>query len=233
MALSRIAADGSRLSDQIARVLVNEITSGKFAPGEVFKEAQLAARFRTSRTPVREALQQLEREGVLEIIPRVGARLPRFTPDDVHDLYDLRIALESHALRRLRPTPEAIAALRQILAGMRDAVRRGRTSEIVEQDLNFHEELCRIAGNSRLLKMWRSMREQARALYFFMLGKLQLELNDLTDSHVSILDALAAGDGERSAQLLSEHIRRTQVRLEALLQQELIPAGLGEGGERA
>lgn len=231
MDLSRIAADGSRLSDQIARVLVTEITAGKFSSGEVFKEAQLAARFKTSRTPVREALQQLERQGVLEIIPRVGARLPRFTSQDSDDLYDLRIALESHALRRLEPTEEAAAVLRHILDNMREAIRRGDTADIIEQDLSFHEAVCRLAGNPRLLKIWRSLREHARSLYFFMLGRLQMELNDLAASHVAILDALAAGQGERSAQLLTEHIHRTQARLRALLENERTWPVPGEEGE--
>ena len=215
--LPRVAPDGSRLSDRIADTLLQEILSNQIAPGDALSESRLAARFGTSRAPVREALQRLERECVVAIIPRVGARAQAFTAQSANDLYDLRIALESHALRRSALSPEELEQLHRIVAEMERAARMHKIRDVVEYDLSFHEAVCRFSGNQRLVEAWLPLRRNAKALYFFMMSRIPVDVGALPQSHKAIVGALSTGDTEHAARLLTEHIEQTRSELVDLL----------------
>lgn len=216
--LHRVSPDGSRLSDRIARTLLKEIISGELQAGDPLAEVPLAARFKTSRAPVREALYQLEQEGLVAIIPRVGAQVKGFTAEDINDIYDLRIALEVHALRRMQSNEEVFTALQGLIDRMRSAVLMSDSEETIEPDLNLHEMICRLSGNKRLLEVWSSLRVQAKALYVFMLGKLNPNLEALADSHQRILDALRDRDTESAVQRLVQHIEATRAQLTSVIE---------------
>src|SRR5680860_567410 len=102
-----------KTSVAIARAIRAAILDGRLAPGESLRETQLAESLGTSRTPIREALIMLEREGLVQGAPNRGSTVRRFDQDELEDLYNIRAALEGHAARQAaeRLDDTAIAAL--------------------------------------------------------------------------------------------------------------------------
>src|SRR6185295_11391540 len=111
--------DQQQLTDRVHAALREAITSGRLAPDARIKQEQIAAELGVSRTPVREALHLLEREGLVRLVPRRGAIVQGFTAADVRELYELRELLEpaAAALATVRATPEERRAV-QRLAGL-------------------------------------------------------------------------------------------------------------------
>jgi DNA-binding GntR family transcriptional regulator len=140
---------------RVHEALRRAIIDGDFVPGERLRAEAIASRFGTSRTPVREALLLLEREGLVEVSPNRGAMVRRFDTADLVDLYEVRAVLEPYAAARAatRIDPEGLRRLREIcdLAEARGA----DTSEAIEAQLSFNDEFHQIiamaASSPRLL----------------------------------------------------------------------------------
>lgn len=144
-------ARGHRQSTHSARVqreLRRAILDGTLQPGERLRAAALADRFGLSRTPVREALLTLEREGLVEVLPRRGAMVRQFDGADVVDLYELRSVLEPYAAARaaVRVDAETVARLRELLATAEQV--GGDTPEAVDEQLALNDEFHRIVAQS-------------------------------------------------------------------------------------
>lgn len=143
------------------------ILEGAFGPGERLRTETLAERFGASRTPIREALLMLERDGLVELLPRRGAVVSSFDIGDLLDLYEVRALLEPHAaaLAAERMTPETIADLQAIC---RSAEQLGvATSDAVEAQIRLNEDFHRVvvqaAGSARLTAALRSVADIPRA----------------------------------------------------------------------
>ena len=157
MALGGLARAQS-LREQIHDQLRAAILSGEFAPGTALVEAELAVRLGASRTPVREALHQLETEGLLERRGVRGMVVRELTPDDVNCIFEIREALESLAARRAcrRMTPATLAELDEIVARMRAAA--DDPNEMERLDTAFHDRILSVAEGERLRRMLSDLR---------------------------------------------------------------------------
>ena len=162
-------AQASR-SDSATATLRRQILSGKASAGDLLAESAVARRLGVSRVPVREALFNLEREGLVEFSGTGRAYVKDLTPQDFEELFVVRLALEPLAARLATPF------LRKDPSRLLDnlaATRRARSvHEVTRLDLEFHELILAASGNARLLKLWRSMR-----------GQLELWLSRLHHSH--------------------------------------------------
>lgn len=143
------------LVDMTARRLRAEILSGELEPGQRLVEDQIRRRFAISRAPLREALRTLANQGLVEQLPRRGARVTQLTPTDIAELFDLRGLLEHHAAGQafpLRHTEDLdpLANVRARLADMREAVAAG--DELAKDDAHrdFHAAVVALAGNRQL-----------------------------------------------------------------------------------
>jgi DNA-binding GntR family transcriptional regulator len=137
---------------QVTGALRRAIVSGLLQPGEALSEAVLAQRFRVSRTPVREALKQLERERLVDIVPRVGTYVRKATDDEVLDGLVVKEALEGAAARLMAARPHApeLAALVQAAADVERAAATGDLPRVVETNQRFHELIHRGSGSAKL-----------------------------------------------------------------------------------
>lgn len=205
----KTAAASSSRSDSTASLLRQEIVSGTAAPGALLAEAAVAQRLGVSRVPVREALFSLEREGLVEFSATGRAFVKELTPEDFEELYLLRLALEPLAARlaaaRLK---QDVSALEKNLA----ATRRARSmQDITRLDLEFHEIILAASGNSRLLKLWRSLRGELE----LWLGRLHRKhqrqtretLNQTVEAHLGIIECLQTQAPSACERLLREHIQ--------------------------
>jgi DNA-binding GntR family transcriptional regulator len=176
------------------------IIAGEFAPGERLVESALADRFAVSRGPVRTALMELERVGLVTSIPRRGVQVATFTRSDILELYDITLALERMAAREAaeRASPDHLRRMRERLEALNEAERSGDRGRTIDADLEFHTEFARTSGNRRLLQIWMQLSEQIR----FVIAMTRRASPDVDWVRYSapIVDAIARGEPEAAEQ---------------------------------
>lgn len=195
------------------------IISGGLAPGEHVAVRPLCERFGLSPTPIRTALAQLARDGLLEARDRRGYFVPALNHNDMLDIYDLREAVDAVASRRVAEMPdrsELIAHLRELLRAMEEAVADGDLNLYGELDVEFHGSIWRAAGNQRLALIASNLLGQVRAgnrISAQAPGRLPVALRE----HVEIVDALESGDPARAENATRHHVQKAKVALSELL----------------
>lgn len=146
------------LRESITSAIRDKILTGELQPGARLTEQKLAEEFGSSRAPIREALRQLEQEGMVDYSRNVGCSVRMVHPEDAYEIYLLRANLEMTALQyfNCQLPEEDLCAMRQILEDMRH-VRQGNLAQIVENDNRFHRVIVQRAGLPRLLKFWNDL----------------------------------------------------------------------------
>lgn len=212
-ALPPLATSQPRARRNLARDVVlwlrAEIISGKLTPGEPLAEIALAERFQTSRAPVREALIELEREGLVQFGATGRTRVRTLAPKDFDEIMETRVALESMGARRAAAvwTDEDTAWVEANLAAQARALT---LTELSGFDVEMHGYILRRSGNGRLLSLWRSVRwqfEMCLAYSHRLQQKLSFDARGLTvESHRRLLAAIASRKPEAAARAMTTHI---------------------------
>jgi GntR family transcriptional regulator of gluconate operon len=199
--------DPSRLGDEVAQMLRRAIISGELDNGTHLVESTLSDRFQVSRAPIREALRELEGEGLVESRRR-GVYVKGLTPHDVWELYDLRTMLESAAagLAASSFDEDDIAALRGHLETMAAAASTGRRSDFAKADMGFHTEIFSRIGHRRLLRVWQSFVETYRVI-LEITDTENPDLDAVVVDHRHILDAIEGREAEEARRRISESLR--------------------------
>lgn len=201
---------GSRtLTDGVVDAIRRAILRGDLAPGEQVNQAQIAEKLGTSRGPVREALRQLEEEGLIQNIPYKGTFVIEITPEYIEELYSIRRVLEVFAVRRAieKADPEDLEALRATVAEMREAVEGEDLDRSGELDLHFHYLICHSAHHNLLMQMRKSIEAGLRLCLAHGHRATYDDPRDIVGTHPDILTAIEAKDANRAADLLDKHIR--------------------------
>lgn len=212
------------LSDDVASRLRAAILNGAFAPGERLREEALARALGVSRGPVREALVELERQGLVVINRNRGAVVAQLSRNDLEELYTLRLAIEDLAIRRAASAADAvaIAAMRDRVEQMRQTIERGITEqEAAELDLEFHDLIYDAAHHRRLKDAWTNMRPQ---IHILLLNRNIADIDFremLVSGHQDLLDCIAASDPDRAARILHEHLGGSYDRVSRSLERQL------------
>jgi DNA-binding GntR family transcriptional regulator len=196
------------LRGQIADHLRSDVLSGRIEQGTFLRQEDLVARFRVSRTPVREALIQLTNEGLLEAVPNAGVKVRRQPPDHIQEfLTPLRRTIEVYALELCYDElGEAdFKYLEQILEQLKAACAQGDLVAIAEHETAFHRSILDRAGEPTLLGIWASILSQVVA--HFRASYLAYEdLMDIYREHEQILGLLRGGSKEAAVHFYSETI---------------------------
>ena len=204
------------LGVDIAARLRAAILNGHFAPGERLGEELLARSMGVSRGPVREALVRLEREGLVVIRRNRGAFVAQLAPEDLDEVYTLRVALERLAVRRALRHADAgiLAEMQGLVDAMKVTAERGITEqEAADLDVRFHDLIYRAANHRRLYECWANLRPQ---IHIVLLSRnvAHEDFRDyLVGSHRAILDAIRDRDEERAVALLDDHLRGSYERV--------------------
>lgn len=203
--LTAVAAQD--LVSQIARSLTEAIVSGQLPPGSKVAEAAVARELGVSRAPVREAGRLLESQGLLVTHPGRGFFVRAHSPEDIDDLYDLRICIEKHAavLAARRLTPEGAQALRRQLAVLDAAAQGHDPAAQVEEDYRLHRLICEMSGNRRLLRLFDDLSSELR-IVIGLIGRLYDDPQRIADTHRPLLDAIESGDDARIAAAVEFHL---------------------------
>jgi DNA-binding GntR family transcriptional regulator len=205
------------LAAVVTAELREAVISGRIPPGTQMNEVELAARFSTSRGPVREGMQRLVQEGLLVSSPHRGIFVRVLSADDLVDLYFARSALERAALRRLVErgiSAATIAGLEQALGEMELAVTEGEIAAVAAADLHFHEVLVSAAESPRLKQIYHALLGELR-LGLALVIDIYEERSDLVSDHSTILRHLKAGDLPALMKAIDEHFDVTVEELAA------------------
>ncbi|THH38150.1 GntR family transcriptional regulator [Aliishimia ponticola] len=201
------------------RQMLSEIREGSLLPGDRLRETELAQRLGVSRTPVREAIRQLEADGLVAHVPRTGATVRRLDYPEVMELYEMRAVLEGTAARLAARAAsdielEELAALHDRLAATGDPKEAARLNRV------FHATLLDAAKNRFLSKSMGSLQKAMMILGPTMLSdSARAEAAD--DEHRRVLDAMAARDGAAAEAAMRAHIEASQrLRIRTLRERE-------------
>ncbi|BFU45555.1 GntR family transcriptional regulator [Krasilnikovia sp. MM14-A1004] len=186
--------------------LSREILSGRVYPGERLVEEQLTQRLGISRGPLREALRLLAQRGLVEHIPRRGARVAILSDDDVRELYEIRDVLERHAAASIPPDAD-LSALQEALDAMRKSTEEGDRPAIADAHRSFHVALVALGGNRQLCRLYESVLVR---LQLYMAANLHREAEvaaaaDGVHRHERLLAAVADNDVNAIISALSGH----------------------------
>lgn len=195
------------LWQRVVEAMRRAIVVGELAPGAHLKEPALAEMFGVSRLPVREAIAHLEREGLVRIEPRRGAYVVGVTEQDIHDVYECRLVLETYAIERAarRIDAQDVADLNALIAQMEAAMAAGQVQSVATSDMAFHRRIISLSGNRALLHAW----EPLAPLIETALSIAEATVPDLplaVHGHHGIVAALARRDGTAAAALLRDHL---------------------------
>ncbi len=195
------------IAEQIATALRQAIADGKLRPGGRLLEVQIAREMGTSRAPLREALIQLEREGLVVRQPNRGTFVADLTEDLVREVASLRGVLEGFAasLAVKRLTQADFERLETILTEMLTVARRGDFPRMVEWDYQFHEYIMRASGHRLLYETWMGMDRKIR-VYLSATNLMYADMKAVVQGHLSILQALRRRDPQRAIRVMAEHM---------------------------
>lgn len=203
--LSEPASGSLLLREKVYGELRADMISCRLAPGTEIRESELAARFGVSKSPVRDALMRLEREGLVITLPRQGYRVAPVSLADVQDMFHLRDALERACMERIvrRASDEQLAEL--------EAFRHFKASAwdggFIAYNREFHHALARIAGNARMRSQLDDLIDQMeRAVQLSLSSLKQGDPQSLVEEHCRIIEALQGRQLSRAQRLASAHV---------------------------
>ena len=187
------------------------ILGGELEPDSIHSTTALAERLGVSPTPVREAMLELARQGLVEPLPNRGFRIVAAREEDLDEIRDLRLMLEVPALALVieRAEEAELEALRPHIAALGRAAGRGDVEEFLIADRAFHLGLLELGDNERLVRIVGELRDQTRVLG---LGPLATHgaLEGVGPEHTTILDAVIARDVATAQRRMVEHLHHTR-----------------------
>ncbi len=206
------------LREVVYNTLRKAILRGEFQPGERLMEIALSNRLGVSRTPVREAVRQLESEGLVVIIPRKGAQVAQITHQEMMDVLEVRKTLEVLAVTKAckRMGEEELNELRRKEDEFIKILETDDVTTIAEADEAFHDVIYHSTGNKRLEQILSNLREQ---MYRFRVEYLKKKESwDLTvEEHRCIVEALSQHDEKEVVRLIAKHIDSQQAAIDKAL----------------
>ena len=206
--LSLMRLEKISLRQQALSALRRAITTGELPPGTHLVETELSDALQISRGTLREAMRQLQQEGLISATGDRGRLLVRhLDAKEIRDIFDVRAALESLAASTLAARPdraEAVTALRDAVAGM-ERWAASNLEDRIEADLKFHRTMCLLTGNETLLHQWSSLEGSIRMSIMFAGVDRALKNMD-AKRHYDIVDAIESGEGDTAAAAVRSHM---------------------------
>jgi len=210
------------LTSWSTETLRQAILDGHFEPGERLDQDAIANELGVSRTPIREAIAALESEGLLESKPHRGVFVKVVSPRDIHEVFAVRALLEAEVARAAAQCiPDTVLdELERILEEAQEAYDRGDQGAQFEADRQFHETLREFTDNSLLREILDQVNNRVNVVRRFAQMRPGPHVEEFAQEHSGILRALRQRDGKRAAALMEQHLRKSGVRVENLVQSD-------------
>lgn len=198
------------LTEQVHDALAAAIVDGTLEPGQLYSVQALADQFGVSRTPVREAMLQLARRGLVEMVRNQGVLIVKRSLDDLRDIFQVRLWLEVPAVREAarRAGDDDRRRFHGHYARMRSAALEGDAAALEREDRLLHEAILERSGNLRLVHMIDELRDYVIAHGQTTSGRSRTLL-EIVEEHDAILAAIDRGDPDAAAAAMERHISST------------------------
>ena len=195
------------LRGKVFQKIREEILSGVYQDGEELREVTLGEKLGVSRTPVREALRQLELEGLVNMVPRKGAEVADITEKSLRDVLEVRKALEELSVQLAceKITEEEIEELKRVAERFKDTLNDQDVTKIAEADVAFHDVIYTATDNQKLILLLNNLREQ---MYRYRVEYLKKEeaYPQLIAEHEELIDNISKRNKEEATRIMCEHI---------------------------
>ncbi|MET3850913.1 GntR family transcriptional regulator [Paenibacillus sp. OAE614] len=197
---------GNSISEQIYLTLKREIIAGELQPGTRLIVLDIAGKFQVSQAPVREALERMKQEGLINGIPNKGSVVSNITSKEIRDIFVLREIIEGYAVRTSMPTlsENDYEQLEMIIRSMEEAVERDDTLGILELDMDFHGFFYKRCDNQAILELWNQMR--TKVMRFMAISNRHHTTDLLAEWHRRLITVLQTGDGDAVEEAFIEHM---------------------------
>jgi len=197
--------NNNTLREKVADSIRESIIKGDLRPGERLQEVELAAEYKTSRTPVREALRQLESEGFLVIKPRRGAVVAPITAKDIHEFYEMKSVLEGFAARQAteKLSELEISRMEELNSELRQCYEKSDIASMVPVHNEFHEIFVNAAGNEQLASLIRSLVKRFQRYRIALSHTSAIE--ESIAMHDQIVSAFRERDSEKASYLVAKN----------------------------
>lgn len=204
-------------AEAVADELRSQILNGSVTPGTALRQNDIAAAFKVSPTPVREAFARLQREGLITYEPHRGAVVFRPSFDDLRENYEIRIALEPLATRAAARnlTGEDLEALGELVATM---AATSDASQYARLNRDFHDRIYQACGRPRLEQLIAELRDASASYLRILIDEVPGSPSVAQPEHEAILAALEARAPARAARLMADHLRHNESLMEVALQ---------------
>lgn len=201
----------SSLRDQANDVIRAAIVSGELRPGEIHSAAALGKRLGVSATPIREAMVDLAKTGLVEPVRNRGFRILTVDEQDLDEIGELRMLLEPPSMRKIAElaSDSQLSSLGSVVDDLEAAAAKSDVTTFLVADRRFHLSLLEIVGNARLVRLIAELRDQTRLVGLRPLAESD-SLAESAREHRDVLEALEERDGRRAEELMRRHLRHTR-----------------------
>ena len=201
------------LAEEVTEILRNRILQGEYEIGEKLTESKIAAELKVSRTPIRDAFRELEKEQLIEYVPNKGCFAKGFGAEDLLDIYEVRRVVEELAIRRVirNMDDEMEEELRQQLERMRVYTDQKDYEKLLVANHEYHRMIYRLTGSRFIVRIMRTYTEYVQMARKETL-KEESDLRDIYQEHEAIFRAVEARDEEAAVQAVGDHLRKTSQR---------------------
>ena len=204
---SLLRLEKTSLREQALTALRRAITTGQLTQGTHLVETDLSDALQISRGTLREAMRQLQQEGLISAGARGRLSVRHLDAKEIRDIFDVRAALESLAASELAASPDhagAVAELRKAVTNM-ERWAASNLDDRIEADLKFHRTMCHLTGNETLLHSWSSLEGSIRMSIMYAGVDRALKNMDVK-RHSEIVDAIESGDADKAAATVRDHM---------------------------
>ncbi|MHD0282899.1 GntR family transcriptional regulator [Rhodococcus aetherivorans] len=202
-----LGLEKTSLRQQAVAALRSAITSGALAPSSPLVETELSEMLQISRGTLREAMRQLQQEGLISAGARGRLYVRHLDAKEIRDIFAVRAALEALAVRELAELPDRSTVVPALRAALDVMARAEHDLDArIEADLNFHRILCRLTGNETLMHSWQSLEGSIRMSIMFA-GLEKAVGNMDVGRHSAIVDAIETGDSDEAAAAVRSHMK--------------------------
>ena len=212
-----MSEDNYSLSARVYRSIRSDILSGRYKNGDELKEKSIGDELGVSRTPVREALRQLDLEGLVNIVPNKGAYVEAVTAQDIRDIYEIRALLEGLCARWAAQniSDELMAEMEENIYLTEFHEKKNNSKQVLMLDNRFHEIMYEASGSKELKRILKDYHEYVGRVRSVTLGNSTRAKNS-TMEHKQICQAIKEHDADKAEKYANSHIKSTKANMERL-----------------
>ncbi len=215
--------DSTSVTHRIYEKIRMAILTGEIQAGERLVELDLAAKMKSSRTPVREALQKIASEGLIYSIPRAGYIVGEISETDLQEIFQARIAIEQAAAKLALEhiTPDEIEMIKANIERSEKAIKTGLKDQMVDFDKEFHDILCGASRNKRLIQFSQTLRDHLLR-YRMIALRIPRMAKGATAEHKQIFMALQSKDSKKLEETIYTHLERSKEHILTCLKEPVL-----------